>query len=90
VNDWIERHPIHLSTDLGTETVLLNGETGVAVHLNRTARAVWLTLPAHRRTLVEQLCSDYSVSQAQAAFDVDQTIKSLLEHGLISVTDSPG
>lgn len=89
MSDWIEHHPIHLSTDLGTETVLLNGETGVAVHLNRTARALWITLPAHRRTLVERLCSDYSVSQAQAARDVDQIIASLLEHGLIIVTDAP-
>jgi len=72
-----------LCTDLESELVLIEPDSGQTFRLNRAARCVWLALPATRETLVAALRTAFALSQAGAETDVDQALRNLQAAGLL-------
>lgn len=80
------RNPAIMETDLKTELVAIEGGTGSAFRLNESARAIWLRLPASRDELVQTLIEQFKIKPTLAAADVDKSLQSFLDAGLITQT----
>lgn len=72
-----------LETDLTTEMVAIDGNSGTAYRLNESARAIWQRLPAARADLVTMLMQRFEIDSARAAGDVDLALQTLVAAGLV-------
>ncbi len=92
-----EKAPVYFSSPnymvrkIAGEAVLVSVGAGVVdfcgiINLNETAEALWEKLQqgATKEELVQRLTEKFAVSEAKAREDVEDSIKVLLERGMIS------
>ena len=72
-----------LETDLTTEMVAIDGNSGTAYRLNESARLIWLRLPAAKAELETALMHHFGIDAARAAADVERSLETLVAAGLV-------
>lgn len=84
--------PHQVSTELGTETVILGVEAGRYFGLEGVGARVWelLQTPVSVDALCEQLHSEFEVTRLQLQHDVLELLAALSQKGLIDVQGSLG
>lgn len=83
MNRVFTRNDSVLETDLTTEMVAIDGNSGTAYRLNESARAIFLRLPAARADLVSTLMQHFGIDATRAAADVDRSLEMLVAAGLV-------
>ena len=71
--------------DLGGEAVILNLATGTYFGLDAVGTRIWQLIADHGSTekIIETLCAEYEVEEAQARQDLENLIKQLTDKGLV-------
>lgn len=72
-----------LCTDLESELVLIEPDSGQTFRLNRAARTLWLALPATRESLATTLRETFDLCETAAAADADRALRDLRAAGLL-------
>jgi hypothetical protein len=92
LHDTVVVSPQQVSTELGSETVILGVEAGRYFGLNEVGARIWSLLQAPRR--VSELCDaiqeEYDVTQAECTRDVLELLHELNDKGLIDVQPAVG
>jgi hypothetical protein len=91
----LKRNPQVEAAPLKDEMLLFNGKDNKFFVMNFTAAFLWdrLREPAGEEALAQALCASFSgIGPEQALADVRQTVKSMLELGLLvdDGSDAPG
>ncbi len=81
-----QQHASVITTDLGSEVVLLHPDTQQMFTLNEAGRAVWLALPATREALLAHLVGTFDVTPDEAGEDLDGLLERLDRAGLVRTT----
>lgn len=76
-----------MTSDLGTDLVLVSGATGKAYRFNQTARSVFLRLPATAQELTDEVLSQFDVARDEASTDVDSILQEMIEAGFVEATN---
>jgi hypothetical protein len=83
--------PDVVTTDLGSEVILLDPRNGGMFSLNEVGRRVWLALPTHSsRRLAELISSEFDVLPALAEADIERLLSALESAGLVERQDGAG
>ncbi len=84
--------PNQVSTDLGSETVILGVEAGRYFGLDEVGARVWELLqePISVAAVCETLLSEYEVSASELEHDVLSLLNELSDKGLIDVRSAEG
>lgn len=79
--------PRQVSTELGSETVILGVERGRYFGLNEVGARIWALVqePTSVASLCDSLLSEYEVSREALESDVLEILSELHEQGLIQV-----
>ena len=81
-----QQHTSVITTDLGSEVVLLHPDTQEMFTLNEVGRTIWLSLPASRQTLLAQVLHTFDVTAEDADADLDSLLDRLVHAGLVLPT----
>jgi hypothetical protein len=79
-----------ISTELDGETVILDISSGVYSGLDPVGTTIWncLEQPISFHAIVKSVLENYNVSQEQCTSDTLEFLNSLLDNGLIVVSDA--
>jgi hypothetical protein len=88
----VRASPQQVSTELGSETVILGMEAGRYFGLNEVAARVWNLVqePVQVATLCATLLSEYEVTAGELQQDVLELLAELSDKGLLDVQSSLG
>jgi len=78
-----------ISTQLESETVILDLETGTYSGLNQIGTSIWdlLAEPSTFAELLQNLMDEYEVSEEQCMADILTFLRELTENSLIEIID---
>lgn len=81
--------PNHLYSEIDSEAVLLDINSGTYFGLNEVSNQIWqwLQTPTAEERLVELLLAEYEVSESQANADLQSFLQEMLNNGLIEVVN---
>lgn len=92
MGDTVLVSPDQVSTELGSETVILGVEAGRYFGLNEVGARIWALVQAPQR--VEAICAaimdEYDVTLAECSRDVIELLEELAAKGLIHVQSEVG
>lgn len=79
--------PRQVSTELGSEVVVLGADAGLYFGLNEVGARVWALLQAPVRvsTVCETIRAEYDVTESECQHDVLELLRELSAKGLIDV-----
>ncbi|MEM8676158.1 MAG: PqqD family protein [Cyanobacteria bacterium P01_G01_bin.67] len=79
----------HLYSEINSEAVLLDTESGTYFGLNDVSNQIWqwLQTPSNEQRLLELLLEEYDVAESEARADLQSLLEDLAHNGLIEAVE---
>ncbi|MFZ0394837.1 MAG: PqqD family protein [Terracidiphilus sp.] len=77
---------------LGDDTIIMSTLDSTVFMLNSVGTAIWNAangVTPLAQIVEETVCSEFDVSNQQALADAEEFVGTLVEHGILSVSDQP-
>ena len=79
----------YLYSEIDSEAVILDINSGTYFGLNEVSNYIWqlLQTPASQQQLVDRVLAEYEVTEAEAASDIEDLLKDMLDSSLVEVVN---
>ena len=79
----------YLYSEIDSEAVILDINSGTYFGLNEVSNYIWqlLQTSASQQQLVDRVLTEYEVTEAEAASDIEDLLKDMLDSGLVEVVN---
>lgn len=80
------------SRTLGDDTIIMSTVDSTLFMLNSVGTTIWNAadgVTPLSRIIEERVCTEFDITRERAAEDANEFVKELVDHGILSLSDSP-